>query len=214
MLTTDQSMDAILKGVHDANKKYIKWSNYGCITDFGLESLISSCVAESLFDEGNYSKKRGFVTLETSFAEFWEYGRKNKRKGRPPDILKKSYKADVVYWCGDDHPRGVIEVKRRFVFNESERDIKRTTELMKKFGETDGGYLRWGAVASFRPRYLDNKKSMSDICDDFVSKCEKKFPGFNFLSKFTSEKLPKPMEYPNNLKLAAYDAYAILFSLK
>lgn len=213
LLTIDEAKNAVLDGVHAANKKYIKWSNGLDVFDSGVESLISANIAESIFSTIRDKDDEGSISLETPFSMIWDFC-KGKVSGRKPSIIRDTLRADVVYWDKNEIPRGVVEVKRRFEYSRLEDDITRSCKLIEKLGKNNDGLLKWAAVAGALPFKSNSMKEPNIILSDFLEKCGEKFDGYKFSGRTKRFELDSPVELQDETQLFSYDAYVVLFRRK
>lgn len=203
MLTIQESLEAIIQGVHEANNEYLKMSGGWCVQDSGVESLISSSIARSLFIYGQNKDNGCFVTLETDYRLL-----RQARPGRIPRLLRNGQRADVVYWHKKDYPIGVIEVKRHFQFSAFMDDISRTRRLLLDYGSRAGGTLRWGALGSLRAWWATRYKSEKDVLAQFVKSCEERFPDIIFTGAWKQE--PIGTNEHTDEGFLGYRAFAVL----
>lgn len=207
MLTRDESLSAIIEGVHDANKKYLEISGGWCVQDSGVESLVSSRVAESLFNSGVKKDGKCFVTLETSYQSITD-GTRVKKVGRTPLLLDRNQRADIVYWHKKDTPIGIVEIKRWFEYSGIEDDINRTARLVKDYGISCGGRLRWGAVASIRQLSERKRKDEKELLEDFLRKCRSSFSDLDFWGRSRIEEAEEGDKVDG---FEGYCAFAVVF---
>lgn len=139
----------ILNSIIKANKVYEKMTRGSWLYEMGVESFLSSFLAQSLYPlmETFYPEK-GLVRMEEPIASFIESNRGLKKPGRVPDALRQYGRADIALW-NYDILVGVVEVKRKWSIDEFEKDYKRLRELKNRFGGDRLGDLHYAAYASF-----------------------------------------------------------------
>jgi len=174
VLTIQEVKEALSYGVSEANAQYIKWSGGLSVQDHGVENLMSSWMAKSLFDLGSKKDSQCYVTLETSFREIAE-GAGQKGPGRWPSRLNG--RCDVVYYDRNGNATGLIEIKRWFGYSRQKNDIDRLTTMMEKCSS-----IKWSAVAAIRQRWQTTRDEASATLDKFIESAESDFGNFRFLS--------------------------------
>jgi hypothetical protein len=182
----------------------VKWSGGLCVQDHGVEHLMSSRIANSLYDAGSTKDDFCYVTLETSFGEILAYANTTIR-GRPSSRLNKSGRCDVVYYDKAGKPVGLVEVKRWFGFSRQKDDIQRIEIMLKKCES-----IRWGAVAAIRQRWDMDKISGKQALKNFINEASVEFPGCQF--RQIHEPIDSdPVEFDGHV-FNGYDALGVLIT--
>ena len=119
-ITRKQIIEAIEEGTIAANRKYEGWTNESWVTDSGVESLIVTCIAESVNRRQEPHESLG---LEVSFRDIRELSEANAGPGRRPSTMKDTNRADVSLFNAALRPTCVIEVKRSWNAEMCGRDL-------------------------------------------------------------------------------------------
>ncbi len=139
--------DKCYRGLFKAHERYETWS--------GWWWRPPECLAlYEIADAVHRLEKVYWVTPEFSVRETLSEARVG--KGRPPKVLPKQGRFDIVVW-NSRNPEGVIEVKTRGDTSPLEKDVERVCNAISR---TTG--IRWGVVAFMCARDDVESKSGKD----------------------------------------------------
>lgn len=169
-ITRKQIIEAIEEGIAAANRKYEGWTNGSWVTDSGVESLMVTCVAESLHKRQEPHESLG---LEVSFRDIREMSEATAGPGRRPSTMKDTNRADVALFNAALRPICVIEVKRSWNAEMCGRDLRRIRDLVRKCAHGHGGSLRRGFLAMIIARQATQTKSAEERIHEQMEKIEK-----------------------------------------
>ena len=110
-ITRKAIVAAMEKGIITANDKYEHWSNGSWVTDSGVESLMVTCIAETVNKCQGPHESLG---LEVSFGAIKDLSTARPRRGRQPRTVKTRNRADIVLFNGTFRgPRSLISTTKR-----------------------------------------------------------------------------------------------------
>ena len=155
-ITRQKIVEALEEGIGAANRRYEAWTNGSWVTDSGVESLMVTCIAESLNKRQEPHESLG---LEVSFRDIRHMSQANPGPGRRPSTMRDTNRADVVLFNAALRPTCVIEVKRTWNAEMCGRDLKRIRDLVRKCAHGHGGSLRRGFLAMIIARKATRTKS-------------------------------------------------------
>ena len=168
-ITRKQTIKAIEEGIIAANRKYEGWTNGSWVTDSGVESLIVTCIAESV---NRRQKPHESLGLEVSFRDIRELSEANAGPGRRPSTMKDTNRADVSLFNAALRPTCVIEVKRSWNAKMCGQDLRRVRDLVRKCAHGHGGSLRRGFLAMVIARQATRTKSAEERIHEQMEKIE------------------------------------------
>lgn len=168
-ITRKQIIEAIEKGILAANRKYEGWTNGYWVTDSGVESLMVTCIAESL---GKKKGRQKSLALEVSFRDIRELSKANPGPGRRPSTMSDTNRADIVIFNAAQRPTCVIEAKRSWNAEMCYRDLRRIRDLVRKFAHGHGGSVRRGFLAMIIVGRATKTKSAEERIDEQMEKIE------------------------------------------
>ena len=168
-ITRKQIVEAIEEGIVAANRRYEGWTNGSWVTDSGVESLMVTCIAESLNKRQENDESLG---LEVSFRDIRKLSEANPGPGRRPSTMKDTNRADVVLFNAALRPTCVIEVKRSWNAEMCGQDLRRVRDLVRKCAHVHGGSLRRGFLAMIVARQATRNKSAELRIEEQMEKIE------------------------------------------
>lgn len=168
-ITRKQIIEAMERGIVAANRRYEGWTNGYWVTDSGVESLMVTCIAESL---DKHQGPRESLGLEVSFHDIRELSKAKPRPGRRPSTMKDANRADVVIFNAASRPTCVIEVKRSWNAKGCDRDMRRIRDLVRRCAHADGGTLRRGFLAMIIAKEATKTKSAEERIHEQMGKIE------------------------------------------
>lgn len=149
-------IDAILNGINTAFDEYEEMSG-GCWLSAAPEHYVVCKIAESLskLDGAKYITMEGGVkdTLNEAGAV---------SVGRPKKALKVNGRADIIFWNGNEEPRGIIEVKNPLwtMHEKAMDDVARIVEMLRIKSEESS--LEFGAFAFYTACDSNSKTSSEE----------------------------------------------------
>ncbi len=168
-ITRKQIIGAIEEGIVVANRKYEGWTNGSWVTDSGVESLMVTCIAESLHKHQEPQESLG---LEVSFRDIRVLSKANAGPGRRPSTMKDTNRADVALFNAALRPTCVIEAKRSWNTEMCGRDLRRIRDLVRKCAHGHGGSLRRGFLAMIIARQATKTKPAEKRIHEQMDKIE------------------------------------------
>lgn len=138
-------IEAVHAGMRSASRTFEKWSGGWPIISLGVEHMISTYIAMSMFDR--FGDRGYMITPETPFGMIEEWTTAEARRGRTRAILSPQHRADVVIWNARNRPIGVVEVKRHWTRGRCLHDIDRLDALLDRYGSQTGGTIQFGLLA-------------------------------------------------------------------
>lgn len=159
-------------GAISAAKQYYKMSGEGTIWNRGIETYISSKIAERINKKHDYP-----IELELTYKEIL---RKFNLKFAVNRILTAQSRFDVsVLRSHNKKPYGVIEVKKRFADFKQRKDIKRIAEVMRVCDKDQNKGLRFGIILALEPLRENQQKFADDKISEQMDKLPDKVDNFN-----------------------------------
>ena len=132
----------IVAGARKALTEYKKWSGNYPVENYGSESIITSFIAQALMKDN----KEHTLTIEEQFCNLYNNSNASTR-GKKPEPISDSKRADIVLYNKDSTLGHIIEVKKKFQTQGILKDIERIALLLKKISNLGGGTLKSGHLA-------------------------------------------------------------------
>jgi len=169
-ITKDDIIAAIHEGIEHANTKYEEWSKGYWITDSGIESLMTICIANTV---RGYQAQHESIMMEVPLKHIMKESRAQPTPGQKPATIKGNKRADIVLFNGQKNPICIIELKRLWNKSECFKDLKRIRDLITKCSSMKGGTLRRGFLGLMVPKRATEAKSSNDRILEQIGKIKK-----------------------------------------
>lgn len=157
-----QIIEVARKAAINSAKFYYEISDGFSIHEGAIETLVSSEIARCIHKEAKLH-----VQLEVPFKKIFKWSGAETR-GRVRDELSRG-RLDVAIFK-DKKPVGVIEVKKRFAPYRADKDMRRVSSSVDRFGDNHNGSIRFGAWIAIQ-RILENQRiSPEDRVENFKSR--------------------------------------------
>ncbi|MHC2018786.1 hypothetical protein [Methylobacterium sp. CM6247] len=179
MIKKDELIDAVLDGIIGANDFYEKITKGFSINDSGVEGILQTKIAESIYDsllkdnEGNLDEE--FIVMEYPFKKIFEQSGANKIRGAIPQLVDGAKRVDIVIFDKKERPIIPIEVKRNAATVGFAKDAKRILGVLKRSDTLSSGSVKYGLICGFifgkgstREKCLENIKSKKDQCIEYL----------------------------------------------
>ena len=186
-------VDAVIKGIAEANTRYEKMTGGWWLTDSGAEGYMVARVAETLHAVLGANET---LLLEAPFDEIREWSGASCRRGRPHEVLRGRRRTDITLFDRQGKPTHVVEVKR-FWNSKCLTDIERLLRLLDTCAGQAGGSLKHGLLGlliATRSATWTGAKERVEIKAQRIEDDVKTLPGMNqYKAQFT---LGRMRRYP------------------
>lgn len=153
MIKKDDLIDAVISGILNANQFYENISNGLWLNDAGVESVLQTKIAESIYNilpkDNKGSVSGASLVMEYKFKEIISSSGSGKKRGRIPALVSGAKRVDLLIFDSNEMPIIPIEVKRNAAVDGFAIDASRILGILKRSDKISGGSVKYGLICGF-----------------------------------------------------------------
>ena len=147
-----------LAGISEAQKRYEYWTGGRWLWE-APEYMVTTYIAKHI---SGIEDKSFYLTLEHKVRDAIDEAG-GLPPGKPPDVLRRNGKFDILVWWANETPRAVIEVKKQVKrFSDIKADVSRICAILS-IPDTS---FRCGFIAYYTSRGDHNGESVKEVVSE------------------------------------------------
>jgi hypothetical protein len=212
MLVYDEIEKILSRSALTAYDRYIDWTGGDTVHDAGVESLITTRIAEKIVaaEEGSY------VVCDTPFLWLRRQGLKGHRRQRRG--AREPGRIGILLFNRRNQAIVAVEVKRSFVFSQIKGDIEKFRSLLLRHGHLKGGTLKACYSVSIRERSGSRPKSTQELVKATVQRVRKLRGMTHIIVKSSTSKLKRRrisyLADGRRVHIEGFEAVLVRFTLR
>ena len=150
--------DSILRGISSANDKFEEWTDGAWISEYGVEALMVTCIAEEIRGKQGVCES---LLLEAPIDEVMERSGAAKAPGPKKKVLRGKKRADIALFDERGRSIYIIEAKRRWARSVCFKDIEKLLAWTHAGGKAKNGTIKAGFLCMPIVKWAHDRKELN-----------------------------------------------------